>query len=398
MARIMKHRISLFIIWMVTAAVLIYVLLISEVYAFHSGGVGQCDGCHIMHNSQDGISNWLLPGTDPSSICLSCHSGAGASNSYHIASLDGSAMSPGGDFYWLSKDFFWADGSSPGRNHGHNIVARDYGFVEDSVLIRSPGGTYMSSDLGCTSCHDPHGKVSSNLTVSGSGSYGAVPVSGMAVGNYRLLGGIDYDGGEHVQGYSFNYPAPVARQNSAIPFGETDASHVDYGTGMSEWCANCHNTILNSEHKSGGSPFEHPSGNNAFLDSAVDRYNSYVKTGDFSGVRATSYLALVPFERGVTDATLLNPTSTHGPDNASRVMCLTCHRAHASAFKYAGRWDFSAEIIADSHPAAGDGGVTGSDLFYSYYGRDMIGEFGMTQRSLCEKCHDVPRNGYPPGW
>jgi len=183
-----------------------------------------------------------------------------------------------------------------------------------------------------------------------------------------------------------------------IPYGESDASHVDYGSGMSEWCANCHNGILNSEHKSGSGLFEHPAGNNAYLDSAVSRYNSYIKTGDFSGVQATAYLALVPFERGVYDPAQLNPTSTEGPDNTSRIMCLTCHRAHASAFQYAGRWDFGAELVADSHPAAGDGGVSGTDPYYSYYGRDMVSEFGASQRNLCEKCHDVPRDGYPPGW
>lgn len=380
------------------AAVIAGSLCTSLAYAFHDGGVGQCGGCHIMHNVLGNNAGWLLPGTDPSSVCLTCHTGTGSSSSYHIASPDGSAMTPGGDFYWMNKDFTWATGSSSGRSHGHNIVAQDYGFVSDSLLLVAPGGAYRASDLGCTSCHDPHGKSISGLPVSGSGSYGAVPASGTELGAYRLLGGNGYDGGEHVQGYSFNYDAPVARQNPAIPFGETDLSHVDYGSGMSEWCANCHEAILASEHKSGGSGFEHPIGSSAYLEDAVLRYNSYIKTGDLSGDSTTAYLSFVPFERGITDASLLNPTSTVGPDSSSHIMCLTCHRAHASAFQHAGRWDFSAELVADSHPALGDGGVTGNDIFYSYYDRDMVIEFGAAQRNLCEKCHDVPRDGYPPGW
>jgi predicted CXXCH cytochrome family protein len=379
--------------------VLVHLLFITAVDAFHDGGVGNCDGCHVMHKSQGTSSNWLLPGTDPSSVCLTCHAGIGSATSYHIASPDGSAMTPGGDFYWLNKDFFWAGGSSEGSSHGHNIVAQDNGFAADSVLIKAPGGSYNSDDLGCTSCHDPHGKINSGVPISGSGSYGDVPASGTELGNYRLLGGTGYDGGEHVQGYSFDYPAPVARQNSAIQYGETDSSHVDYGAGMSEWCANCHVSILISEHKSVSPSFEHPIGSNGYLEGAeMDRYNSYIKTGDFSGDRTTAYLSLVPFERGVADSTLLDPTSTMGPDSNSRISCLTCHRAHASAFDNIGRWDFSAELVADSHPAAGDIGATGNDLMYSYYGRDMITEFGTQQRSLCEKCHDVPRGGYPPGW
>ena len=84
-----------------------------------------------------------------------------------------------------------------------------------------------------------------------------------------------------------------------------------------------------------------------------------------------------------------------GPNFTSNIMCLTCHRAHASAFPFAGRWDFTAERIIDSHPALGDSGATGMDVLYSYYGRDMTMEFGIDQRNLCEKCHDVPKEGYP---
>lgn len=382
----------------VIAAVLFYSIFLKVGYAFHEGGVGPCDGCHVMHSSLGGVNKWLLPQTDPSSICLNCHAGDGSTDSYHIASPDGSAMSPGGDFYWLKKNFFWGGGSSPGDGHGHNVIALDYGFIQDARPTTAPGGSYLTSDLGCNSCHDPHGKVNSGLPVMGSGSYGAIPEAGTTLGNYRLLGSSGYDGGEHVKGYVFYNNAPIARQNSVIPYGETNTSHVDYGSGMSEWCANCHAGILANEHQGGPNGFQHPIGNGARLEDFVASYNSYVRTGDFSGINATSYLALVPFERGATNTVLLDATSTRGPDSASNVMCLTCHRAHASAFPYAGRWDFTAQLTADSHPAMGDNGVTGLDVLYSYYGRDMISEFGSGQRILCEKCHDVPKDGYPPGW
>ena len=35
-------------------------------YAFHSGGVAECEGCHTMHNSLGGVKmtvNGLAPGT-----------------------------------------------------------------------------------------------------------------------------------------------------------------------------------------------------------------------------------------------------------------------------------------------------------------------------------------------
>jgi len=367
-------------------------------YAFHDGGAGPCEGCHTMHNSQGFTGEWLIPGTDPSSICLNCHAGDGSNVSYHVASPDGSAMTPGGDFYWLKKTFSWTGGSSVGENHGHNIIAIDYGFAVDASNDTAPGGTYRSLDLACTSCHDPHGKHRVGSPVRTTGSYGEVADATTVVGNYRLLGGTGYSGGGHVGGYSFINDAPIARQSATSPFGETDTSHVDYGSGMSEWCSNCHNGILNSEHKAGSGPFGHPIGNDALLGDVLDYYNTYVKTGDFSGNDLTSYLALVPFERGVMNQTLLNPTSTRGPDSSSNIMCLTCHRAHASAFTYAGRWDFTSQLVADSHPAIGDLGATSMDVYYSYYGRNMLNDFGPGQRILCEKCHTVPRDGYPPGW
>jgi len=341
---------------------------------------------------------WLLLQSDPSSVCLNCHSGSGSSNLPHVTSTDGSAMTPGGDFYWLNKTFSWVGGSSPGERHGHNITAQDFGFVQDSTNSVAPGGTYPASNLGCTSCHDSHGGRTSNggPLISGSGSYGGAAASGTVLGNYRLLGGQGYSGGNQGGGNSFNNESPVAMQNPLIPYGETDSSHVDYGSSMSEWCANCHAGILNNEHQNNFNNFEHPSGNGEGLDEYLNNYNQYVRTGDLTGNIATAYLALVPFERGVADTSLLAPTGTEGPDQGSNIMCLTCHRAHGSAFPYAGRWYFFAELVADSHPKIGDAGVTGNDVLYSYYGRNMASEFGPDQRILCEKCHEVPKDGYPP--
>lgn len=364
--------------------------------AFHSGGVGPCDGCHSMHGTGVISSGpWLTRAADPSSVCLNCHSGFGSPSSYSVTSPDGSAMTPGGDFYWLKKDFAWMNGLSPGWAHGHNIVSLDYSFVQDPSSLQAPGGTYLSSNLGCNSCHDPHGKaVGRNPTTSGS--YGGAPQAGEVYGNYRLLGGVGYDGGNQAVGYNFSYDAPVAAQNPLSKYGETALSHVDYGDGMSRWCANCHSNIYETEHTT-GTGFQHEV-SGAIGSSEVDRYNSYVRTGDFSGSRSTAYLQFVPFERGTRDTSLLNPTSTIGPDSNSRIMCLTCHRAHASAFVRGGRWDLRAVTIAESHPRTGDAGVTGNDILNAYYGRDVLTEFGSGQRAFCDKCHDIPKDGFPPGW
>jgi hypothetical protein len=343
--------------------------------AFHDGGVGNCGGCH--GESGAGVARRQLRGSDPSSTCLICHADERSPDGPHVVTRSGASMSPGGDFYWLTKNFFWAGGSSNGDGHGHNVVARDFGLRQDSRLSVAPGGSYPSSALGCTSCHDPHGKSGAR----GSGSYGQVSSGRNIVGNYRLLGGTGYTGGKQYGGISFKNAAPVARQSAARKYGESDSSHADYGSGMSEWCRNCHDRV-----HVGSSAFRHPAG--VRLDSGmIENYNRYVKTGDLSGRASSSYLALVPFERGIADPAQLDPSGTRGPDGNSKVMCLTCHRAHASAFRSIGRWDFDAQAIARSHPAPGDGGATGSDVLYSYYGRDMLSRFGSSQKQFCEKCH-----------
>jgi len=359
--------------------------------AFHNGGTGYCEGCHTMHNSSNGsvitptIGNALTKGSDASSTCLICHSGK--TEGYHVKSDDGSNFTGGGDFYWLTKTFTWnVDGASnvsSGDNHGHNIIAVDYSFTQDATLNTATGGTYSSAFLGCTSCHDPHGKKN-NGTMGGysaievSGSYCADPTL-QVTGNYRLLGDIGYFSGS---GNAFVNDVPIARAVDLSSGPESNSNHTDYGQGMSEWCSNCHGSYSGVGNR-------HPSGNSEQLsnDNIYINYNLYVKTGDFSGTHETSFLALVPFERGTNDPTTLTPTSTIGPNASSNVMCLSCHRAHASAFENAARWDMSAEFISNSHPMAGDGAVTGDDVLNSYYGRDMISQFGNFQRGLCNKCH-----------
>jgi nitrate reductase cytochrome c-type subunit len=68
-------------------------------------------------------------------------------------------------------------------------------------------------------------------------------------------------------------------------------------------------------------------------------------------------------------------------------MCLTCHRAHASAFNDATRWDMTHELLAESWPTAANLVTMGAVANSPYYGRDIAADFGDYQRSLCNKCH-----------
>ncbi len=343
----------------IMAAVLITFGLSGIADALHSSGVAHCDACHTMHNSQDGIvvtgtpGGYLMIGSDPSSTCLSCHA------AYGQLTADGSAYRSGGDFYWLTKTFTWTSHGhayeSSGDSHGHNIIAADEGLTQDGTLATAPGGDYMSAHLGCNSCHDPHGKQ----------------------GHTVLLYGIEDTAENYPGGYGFTNDSPVIKE-AGRKTTVSDAKHSAYGSGMSEWCANCHGDFYDASNK-------HVAGDSEDLGSTIaGNYNAYVATGDITGVQATAYWEIVPFETGDTDPALLDTESTTGPTSSSNVMCLTCHRSHATAFPDIGRWDFGATRMAsDSHPKSSDTGVTGDDVVNSYYGRTFIAD----QRSLCNKCH-----------
>jgi len=354
--------------------------------AFHGGGVAHCDGCHSMHNSADnpilGSANGtLLKGSDASSTCLNCHEGGGSPTSYHIMSTDASAQSPGGDFFWLTQSYSYTVRGTPHTsdpdNVGHNVVAADFSLAVDATNTTAPGGSYAAADLGCASCHDPHGQVAGGSTapISVSGSYGAVPPAGTIAGNYRLLGDATY-------GLAAAPVAVISDAGTNGKYGEVDDHHVAYGANMGEWCASCHGDYINDSHK-------HPSGNGEHLNGEGTNYNMYVATGDLSNDVATSYLALVPFELQETDPAVLvlRSESTEGPDSSSNVMCLTCHRAHASAFNNITRWDTETELLVDSLPGATELAAMGAIPDSAYYGRDIGTEFGDYQRGLCNKCH-----------
>jgi hypothetical protein len=127
-------------------------------------------------------------------------------------------------------------------------------------------------------------------------------------------------------------------------------------------------------HAGGESLFEHPS-DEALGPGIANRYNCYNGDDDKDGGSvATAYLAAVPFEDTSLPST---PSSTTGASSTSRVMCLTCHRAHASSAPAAGRWDFNVSLLAD------DGVASGSYLIPDPYDSP-------DQGTLCSKCHSAP--------
>ena len=393
-------------------------------YAFHSGGVAECAGCHSMHSPAAG-GNSLLVGTDQSSTCLSCHQHAGDTgpSSYHVSTADADMpagvaplqRTPGGDFGWLKKAYsFLLRGEAildDGPNMGHDITAVDFGYTGRSNNLTAPGGTFPTPSLGCTSCHDPHGRtrrlVGDTLATTGapikaSGSYngtGNEPDANGAVGVYRLLAGPGYI----AQGAATFTGAPAAKVPSTYNRTESATStRVAYGANTSpghqtwgDWCATCHPSM----HSSGN--YVHPV-DQQLGTTVANNYNAYVKSGDMTGgAGATAFTSLVPFASAATYGALATATtSTAGPASGDRVMCLSCHRAHASGFIDMLRWEqeyeFMTKVIGGAisyggtDVAATDNalsrGRTNAEKVASYYDRPAT-QFATYQRVLCNKCH-----------
>ena len=428
------------------AVALAFAFAFGNAYAFHSGGVAECEGCHSMHNSFEGSANvtglaqyqsgpFLLKAQDQSGACLNCHQSADtAPTGYHIStaavlpydSTTPVEMTPGGDFAWLKKTMNvtirgkTATDGNQGDRHGHNIIATDFGYTADKVLTAAPGGSYPAANLACSSCHDPHGRyrrfadgsfATTGLPIFGSGSYtsSAAPVASVsAVGAYRLLAGAGYQPKSVSGSFAFVNQPPVAVAPSSYNAVNTTiagvADRVAYGSGMSEWCANCHTAMhLTSAYQSGQGGLVHPAGNAAKLTSAIAaNYAAYVSSGVTGSPPMGGYSALAPFETGDTGAgytTLIQfqgaPTA---PTTTSNVLCLSCHRAHASGFESMARYSLINEFmtIADaSNAAIYDSSTTENKVNYGYnqtqqtnaYNGRPATLFGPYARNYCNKCH-----------
>ena len=120
---------------------------------------------------------------------------------------------------------------------------------------------------------------------------------------------------------------------------------------------------------------------------------TYVSSGVVDPALADPYTSLVPFEQGRagTFAALVavSEGAATSATTSSNVMCLSCHRAHASAFDSMVRWDQNATFLTDG--SAFTSGLTAGDRDAAqtqagYYGRTAA-QIGLYQRSLCNKCH-----------
>ena len=258
--------------FIVFAAAVVTFGLSGMAFAFHSGGVAECMGCHNIHDGKSASS--LLIASDVTSTCAnaSCH-GNPAAGSYHILSptvttgVPPAQMTAGGDFGWLLKTYTYSPRTGTttiesGSRHGHNVVAADLpGYVADDNNTTAPGGDMLASQLSCNSCHDQHGKLrrlstgafaTTGAPIVSTGSAGVEPPAGQAVGAYRLLRGTGSGAGDGGKTFSTIFTAVSASLYNGTE--QNTQQKVAYGDGVSAWCATCHADM----HTVGTTKLTHP--------------------------------------------------------------------------------------------------------------------------------------------
>jgi hypothetical protein len=312
---------------------------------------GRCKDCHEMHS--DSASPALTKG------CLGCHAmdPAGTRDIIKI----GNSPTPqvlhnmengdlaGGNFYYVADDF------DPDYGKGHNVVGISQlqpppmdappGFI-GSVMI--PGGKGPTrwpdrQELTCAGtwgCHGDRTIEDPYKAIYGAHHEDDSVIDGSTVGkSYRFLFGIK--GAEH---RDWEYQATPADHNGY----KGDSAHMTMDT-ISYLCGECHARF-------------HPS---IFLGGmAVGRHNPWhrhptdVDFGSvhpgFTGSEYESYM-IYSLE---TPVAFEDPTGKEvDVDGESIIMCMSCHRAHASPYLDSLRWDYT-DMVAGDHRTGNNGCFT----------------------------------------
>jgi hypothetical protein len=359
----------------IIALCLLLIALCSMLYALslEAGVTGNCSNCHTMHNSQNGQPMaWKFESSSNSfpseatpygqllrSDCIGCHtatdsstwkSSLGAPIVYNTTGVTygdpnfSSQFSDGkliglaaGNFYWLTG----ASGATSTQSRGHSIAGIPY--VDDTTNHSyDPRGSCginchgQLSDKGCDACHLPaHHK--------GNSSSGWADANN---GYYRFLGPLPASA-EHKWGVR-GYEDPNWQKNASYTVHNEysgEAATTGYHS-ISTHCLGCHD--------SGSYPGCCASDvwaslmvynatmvlpdNVGHVGSKWAGYRWCKPAGQTAPLSECDYHPMLPIARSnITSYTSPSDNVTYGSNDT--LMCLTCHRAHASPYDKMLRWD-----------------------------------------------------------
>lgn len=386
-------------------------LLLSSTSAFavHKGaGDLTCGNCHTIHNSQGGGTN-TLGGTsggalvllradvsgrqDVHKLCLQCHasSGTNAAVVYPPANItppkvyidgvagkgiasgntdpfDFSKIGAGGDFsatFTYSGGTLTLDtadgGSTPSLGHGHSL----------GVNATPPGGT-VAIDFSCTSCHDPHGRNTTQGSTNGVNLYRMLrystgssdspiakqtqamsnPITGMS----SWVGGVNGTNFAGINDQAANHIWPVYKDTPLTQnvYAAGSVKGVQStGTAFSNFCVQCHvswHESIETGNVSGNDWKRHPV-DNEITETGSTTSGAGVTITDFTWYNTNAASALAPdTTTGATKVPAMQKTSAgatyYADDGADRVFCLSCHYAHGGPNYDALRWNYNYDVVA----------------------------------------------------
>jgi hypothetical protein len=331
---------------------------------------GECDNCHVMHNSQNGepvvqvysggtisISDTPLPQL-LNADCVACHAGDTdtAKNSFeapivlHINSPGGQGRQDtlaGGDFYWVADALGNPGGANDSR--GHNVV----GISNEDTDIQPDGRTPPGFDLTATNgemnnnqelwsqqltcagrngCHGNHTDADPFEAIKGAhhgntGLTATQAATANTVGNsYRFLSGI-----KGLENANWNWNETSSSHNEY--YGTAGNSNYGSKDTISYSCAQCHG-IFHSDIGTQSPWLRHPTDVVLPSSGEYDDYNI-----DQGGV----YSVEAPIARNNVPADSSEVVET----GSDIVHCLSCHRAHGSPVPDLLRWPYNTMIAGD---------------------------------------------------
>lgn len=338
-------------------------VLCSLFYALslHAKVTGDCNNCHTMHNSQCGqpmakeyssTSKGLVQDSTPNPVllindCIGCHFNTGASTTDKLGTpIVLNANRPtkplaGDNFYYV------ADGLGATYNNGHNV--RGISTQESSPMNTPPGfkpnvtlpnggtgpgsWTQQLTCAGTYGCHGDRSKTDEIRAIYG-GHHGNINIdltsSANAVFNsYRFLFGI-----KGAEDGDWEWTTSSTDHNGY----QGDSVYGSVNT-ISYFCGECHGNY-HANNNLGGTI--NVGDSTPWLRHPTDFAFSRVRDGNYAGSEYAQYntpntnvySTLAPVAE--TNPSISNKTVGSG----SIVMCLSCHRAHASPHFKMMRWDY----------------------------------------------------------
>jgi hypothetical protein len=329
---------------------------------------GNCNYCHTMHNSQNGqpmaksyASGGLVDNPRPNEAlllndCIGCHFNLGTttidSHGTPIVLNTSAPGSPlaGGNFYHV------ADGLGGTYNTGHNV--KGISAQENSPMDIPPGflsgvtlpngGTgpgSWSQQLTCAGTYGCHGNrtITDEIRAVFGGHHGNINTNSSSpadavYNSYRFLFGI--------KGAEDNDWEQTVGTNDHNGYQGDSLYGID--NTISYLCGECHgnfhaNTNLGGTGNVGDSTpwLRHP----------TDFAFSGVRDGSYAGSEYSQYnTPNTNIYNIVAPVAETNPTTNNSTvSSGSIVMCLSCHRAHASPFYFKMmRWDYKSSTLSEA--------------------------------------------------